>query len=173
MRRENSERAQGPRQELLQDISRELQKIKILEFSGGQPGKHTEAWLEVMKRCFALNEYTSSSKARMAIFQLKGDALNWWLDLKKQLHLTSLSVSWELFEERFNMKYLLTYYKEQQAGSFHALVQGNMTMEEYEAKFMQLVKYVPYLNSDDRQVERFVYGLNYKIRATVRMWNPT
>ena len=120
--RENSERAQAPRQEPLQDISRELQKIKIPEFSGGRPGKHAEAWLEGMKRCFALNEYTSSSKARMAIFQLKGDALNWWSDLEKQLHLTPLSVSWELFEERFNMKYVPAYYREQQASSFHALV---------------------------------------------------
>ena len=56
--RENSERAQGPRQEPLQDISRELQKIKIPEFSRGRPGKHAEAWLEGMKRCFTLNEYT-------------------------------------------------------------------------------------------------------------------
>ena len=65
---ENSERAQGPRQEPLQDISRELQKIKIPEFLGGRPGKHAKVWLECMKRCFTLNEYTSSSKARMAIF---------------------------------------------------------------------------------------------------------
>ena len=41
------------------------------------------------------------------------------------------------------MKYLLAYYREQQAGSFHALVQGNMTVEEYEARFIELVKYVP------------------------------
>ena len=45
--RENSERAQGPRQEPLQDISRELQKIKIPEFSGGRPGKHVERGLRV------------------------------------------------------------------------------------------------------------------------------
>ena len=51
----------------------------------------------------------------MAIFQLKGDALNWWSDLEKQLHLSPLSVSGELFEERFNMKYLPAYYREQQA----------------------------------------------------------
>ena len=122
MSQENSERAQVPRQEPLQDISRELQKIRIPEFLGGRLGKHTEAWLEGMKRCFALNEYTSSSKARMAIFQLKGDALNWWSHLEKQLYLTPLSISCELFEERFNMKYLPAYYREQQAGSFHALV---------------------------------------------------
>ena len=45
-------------------------------------------------------------------------------------------------------------------------------VEEYVAIFMEIVKYVPYLDSDDRQVEWFVYGLNYKIRATVWMQKP-
>ena len=76
-------------------------------------GKHAKACLAGMNRCFTLNEYTSSSKARMAIFQLKVDSLNWWSNLEKQLHLTPLTVSWKLFEERFNMKYLSAYYREQ------------------------------------------------------------
>ena len=85
--------------------------LEIPEFSGGRLGKNAEAWLEGMNRCFTLNEYASSSKDRMSIFQLKGDALNWWSDLEKQLHLTPLTVSWKLFEERFNMKYLSAYYR--------------------------------------------------------------
>ena len=103
-----------------------------------------------MKRFLTLNEYTSSSKARMAIFQLKGDSLNWWSDLEKQLHLTPLIVSWELFKESFNMKYLPAYYEEQQVGSFHALVYGNMTVEGYESIFMEIVTYIPYLDLDDQ-----------------------
>ena len=43
-------------------------------------------------------------------------------------------------------------------------------MEEYEIRFMELVKYVSYLDTDQRQAERFIYGLNPKIRAMVRMW---
>jgi hypothetical protein len=46
-------------------------------------------------------------------------------------------------------------------------------VEEYEIRFMELVKYVLYLEIDERQAERFVYGLNPKIRATVRMWKPS
>jgi hypothetical protein len=33
-------------------------------------------------------------------------------------------------------------------GAFHALVQGNRTVEEYEIRFMELVKYVPYMDTD-------------------------
>ena len=36
------------------DISRELQKIKLPEFSGGRAGERVEAWLEGMNICFAL-----------------------------------------------------------------------------------------------------------------------
>jgi hypothetical protein len=38
---------------------------------------------------------------------------------------------------------------------------------------MELVKYVSYMDNDQRQAERFVYGLNPKIRAMVQMWKPS
>ena len=37
-----------------ENISRELQKIKLPEFSGGEAGEHAKAWLEGMIRCFSL-----------------------------------------------------------------------------------------------------------------------
>jgi hypothetical protein len=62
---------------------------------------------------------------------------------------------------------LSTYYKEQQVGSFHALIQGNRIVEEYEIRFMELVKYVSYIDIDQRQEKCFIYGLNLNIRAMV------
>ena len=50
------------------------------------------------------------------------------------------------------------------------LIQGNKTVEEYEIRFMELVKYVPYIETDERQAECFVLGLNPQIRTMVRMW---
>ena len=80
-----------------EDISGELQKIKLPKFSGGRAGEHAEAWLEGMIRCFALREYFSTSKTKIIVFQLKGNALIWWGNLEKQLHITSDIVPWELF----------------------------------------------------------------------------
>jgi hypothetical protein len=125
-----------------------LQKIKIPEFDGGHTSVRTEAWLEGMTRCFALRDYASNSKEKITIFQLRDNTLNWWGKLERQLHLTPETISWELFEERFRRKYLPAYYEEQQIGAFHALVQGNRTVEEYEISFMELVKYVSYMDND-------------------------
>ena len=38
---------------------------------------------------------------------------------------------------------------------------------------MELVKYVSYMDNDQRQAKCFVYGLNPKIRAMVQMWKPS
>jgi hypothetical protein len=35
---------------------------------------------------------------------------------------------------------------------------------------MELVKYVSYMDNDQRQAEHFIYGINPKIGAMVRMW---
>jgi hypothetical protein len=156
-----------------EDITRELQNIKLSEFARGRASERMEAWLEGMTRCFSLRDYASNSKAKIAIFQLRDNALNWWGNLERQLHLTADTISWELFEERFRRKYLPAYYEEQQVGAFHSLIQGNKTVEEYEIRFMELVKYVSYLDSDQRHAERFIYGLNPRIRDMVRMWKPS
>jgi hypothetical protein len=129
--------------------------------------------MEGMMQCFSLRDYASTSKEKIMIFQLRNSALNWWGNLERQLHLTPDTISWELFEERFQRKYLSAYYQEQHVGAFHALVQGNITMEEYEIRFMELIKYVSYMDTDQRQAERFVYGLNPKTRTMVRMWKPS
>ena len=71
--------------------------------------------------------------------------------------------------DRFRAKYLPPFFQEQRARAFHTLTQGGKIVEEYEIKFMELVKYVPYLDTDERQAERFVFGLNPQIRAMVRM----
>jgi len=151
------------------DISRELQKIKLLDFLGERAGECFEAWLEGTNKCFALREYSSTSKTKIDIFQLRESALIWWGNLEKQLHLTMDNVPWELLEERFCVKYVPPYFQEQQAVAFHMFVQANKTVEEYEIRFMELVKYVFYLDTDERQAECFLYGLIPRIRAIVRM----
>ena len=45
-------------------------------------------------------------------------------------------------------------------------------MPEYEAHFMELLRYAPHLNTDKLKVNRFVFGLNGSLRAKVRILMP-
>ena len=45
-------------------------------------------------------------------------------------------------------------------------------MPEYEARFMELLRYAPHLNTKKLKVNRFVFGLNGSLRAEVRILMP-
>ena len=102
-------------------IHRELEKVKFPEFFGAPDGTAAEAWLENMMMCFALRDYTSNMKVRMAVFQLKGSTLLWWKTLLPQLNMAVEDVSWELFEERFRERYLSEEFIERHLNEFNAL----------------------------------------------------
>jgi hypothetical protein len=153
-------------------IHRELENVKFLEFFGAPDGTAAEAWLENMAMCFTLHDYTSNMKVCMAVFQLKGSALLWWKTLLPQLNMAVEDVSWELFEKRFRERYLSEEFIERQLNEFNALRQGGHTVPEYEARFMELLRYAPHLNTEKLKVNRFVLGLNRSLRAKVRILMP-
>jgi hypothetical protein len=153
-------------------IHRELEKVKFLEFFGAPDDAAAEAWLENMAMCFALRDYTSNMKVCMEVFQLKGSTLLWWKTLLSQLNMAVEDVSWEIFKERFRERYLSEEFIERQMNEFNTLRQGGCTVPEYEACFMELLRYASHLNTEKLKVNRFVFGLNSSLRAKVRILMP-
>jgi hypothetical protein len=60
-------------------------------------------------------------KVYMKVFHLKGSTLLWWKTLVPQLNMVIDDVSWELFEERFQERYLSKEFIEHQLNEFNAL----------------------------------------------------
>jgi hypothetical protein len=81
-------------------------------------------------------------------------------------------VSWELFDERFQERYISEEFIENQLNEFNALRQGDHMVPEYEAHFMDLLQYAPHLNIKKLKVNKFVFGLNFNIHAKVRILMP-
>ena len=81
-------------------------------------------------------------------------------------------MSWELFKERFRERYLSEEFIERQLNEFNALRQGGRTVPEYEACFMELLRYALHLNTKKLKVNRFLSGLNVNIHAKVRIHMP-
>jgi len=86
----------------IEEITRDIQNIKLPDFAGGRARKLAKALLEGTRRCFVLRDYTSNSKAKITIFQLRDNALNWWGNLEHQLHLrhSYLGVIWGEITEK-------------------------------------------------------------------------
>jgi hypothetical protein len=141
-------------------------------FMDATDGSSSEAWLENMEMCFAIHDYTSNIKLHMVVFQLKGRALLWWKTLLPQLNMVVEDVSWELFEEQFWERYLSEEFIERQLNEFNSLRQGGRMMPNYEASFMELLRYIPHLNTKNLKVNEFVFGLKFKVSVKVRILMP-
>ena len=81
-------------------------------------------------------------------------------------------VSWELFEEWFRERYLSEEFIERQLNEFNVLRQGGRTVPDYEARFMELLRYAPHLNTKKLKVNRFVFGINDSLHEKVRILMP-
>ena len=107
-----------------------MEKFKLPIFKGTTKGEVAEAWLENMRLCFELRNYSSNQKAKLAIYQLKESALLWWRNLESQLGYSMSTLTWEQFEEQFRAKYLSAEYLERKLNEFHDLKQGTKTILE-------------------------------------------
>ena len=67
--------------------------------------------------------------------------------------------------KKFYEKYFTERFRDNQAENFDELVQGNMGVAQYEAKFTELSRFAPHLVSTEAlRVKKFCKGLNFKIR---------
>lgn len=112
---------EAPQSTTRNDVHRDLEKVKFLEFCGSTNGHTIEAWLENMTMCFTLRGYTSNPKAKMGIFQLKRNTLLWWKTLLSKLRMYISEVTWKLFEEKFREHYLSQEFLERKLNEFNAL----------------------------------------------------
>jgi len=68
-------------------------------------------------------------------------------------------VSWKQFKKYFQQKYMSKHYYERKMQEFFDLHLGNMTMDEYVKKFLDLMIYVASINEEKIKIQRFLSGL--------------
>ncbi|XP_041020441.1 uncharacterized protein LOC121262076 [Juglans microcarpa x Juglans regia] len=124
-----------------------------------------------LDRTFEISSCTEEQKVQYAGHLLQGEAGIWW-DTKRQLLIRELRnitiLIWERFMEEFDNRFFPESTKTQKAQEFAMLVQGNLIVEQYAAKFMELERFAPHLIATEKmQAQKFQAGLNPRIRSYV------
>jgi hypothetical protein len=103
-----------------------------------------------------------------ATYKLTGEAKHWWQDKKVVLVAdlgSETAISWEVFKHKFNQHFFSTVVQESKVQEFLDLVQGEMLIIEYAAKFLQLSRFGLYLiPTKEKKAKKFERGLNSRIR---------
>jgi hypothetical protein len=127
----------------LDSLQGELRKIRPPSFDGEREREDdVEAWFLGLRRYFQLHNYSSNLEARISTYHLHGKVAMWWDQLKQVEHINENRITWKQFKKYFQKEYLSENFYDKKMQEFFELRLGSMTMEEYEKKFLGLLKYV-------------------------------
>ena len=107
-----------------------------------------------IERVLEAMEITSTTtRIRLAAFQLAGESLIWWDWVKTSRNVEAMT--WVDFRELFMRNFFLASTRHVKAREFLDLRQGDMTMLEYVAKFIELTRFAnDYVATDLAKVRR-------------------
>ena len=136
-------------------------------FTGGEDPMVADHWFMQVKKVLEAMEITSdTTRIRLAVFQLEGEAQVWWNWVKTSRDLEEMT--WTGFQELFMGKYFPDTARHAKAQEFLELKQGTMTVIEYVARFTELARFTDdYMATDMAKVRRFENGLELSIRGKI------
>ncbi|KAK8691268.1 hypothetical protein V6N13_074784 [Hibiscus sabdariffa] len=148
-----------------------LRHLGEVEFRRLPPGK-SEAWLESTVRILGQMECTDARKLGCVVSLLQGDTYTWWTTVTSSMD--EGEITWEFFQSAFRKKYLGTRYADEKKREFMALVQGSMSVTDYEILFVRLSQYAPELVPTERdRCDRFSYGLVKEVKTYMLAYDYT
>jgi hypothetical protein len=125
-----------------------------------------------MRKYFQLHNYSSHAEGRIAIYQLKGKASMWWDQRVQVHHIKEKSVTWREFKKYFEKKYLTKRYYENKMKEFFEFKLRSMTIDEYERRFLELLKYVSFIKDETIKIQRYLSGLSSFISDKIQYDDP-
>jgi hypothetical protein len=144
----------------MDELKGEMNKIKPPTFDGEHKKEEdAETWLLGMRKYFQLQNYSSHVEERIAMYQLKGKASMWWDQFVQVQNISEKDITWKEFNRYFENKYLTKRYYDRKMKEFFKLKLGSMTIDEYKRRFLELLKYVPFIKDEAVKIHRYLSGL--------------
>ena len=79
-----------------------------------------------------------------------------------------MGVIWAEFKREFTERFFPKSYKDCKVEEFYILEQGSSSVPEYEKKFSELIRLVPFFTENEQEkINRFMAGLNPTVRTIV------
>ncbi|XP_060969840.1 uncharacterized protein LOC133037050 [Cannabis sativa] len=133
-------------------------RIQVPEFDGGQDPMVAERWLREIKKNFNTIGTPEEYQVTFAVSKLEGGATDWWETLSRTMETDGMT--WRDFEEVFREKYFSPSHRRALIGVFDGLRQGDMTVNEFYMKFVELSSYAyPGVVDQPLVIEQFMRRL--------------
>ena len=111
-------------------------------------------------------------KVRVTIFNLNGRESIWWEHLRQVKRIKERRLKWKQFKQYFKQKYLSNRHYYDKIKEFHELRLGQLTMEEYANKLLELLSYVRYIKDEKVKIQHFMSGLPQSYKDKIEFDDP-
>lgn len=112
-----------------------------------------------MRKYFQVHDYSRNMKDKIPIFNLNGKASIWLEHLNQVKITTEKNIFWKQFKMYFQHNHLSYRYYDDKITKFDELKLGQMTMDEYVNKFMELLRYVKYIKDEKMKIKCLFNGV--------------
>jgi hypothetical protein len=95
-----------------------------------------------------------------------------WDKFVQVQHIDENKVTWREFKRYFLKKYLNKRYYDKKMKEFFELKLGSMTIDEYERRFLELLKYVSFIKDEQVNIKMYLSGLPLIINDKIQYDDP-
>ena len=144
-------------------------KLQPPKFRGTVNPTELDEWMRELDKIFKTMMCPEEYKVGLATHLFTGEADHWWDSVKpSETEEQTNPLTWEMLKEKMNEQYYPRDVQRAKELEFSHLKQGNMTVMEYGAKFIELSRFGRHLiDSEQRKVDRFEDGLELGIRTAL------
>ncbi|KAL0539863.1 hypothetical protein IC582_024084 [Cucumis melo] len=130
-------------------------------------------WLSSLETIFRYMKCPEDQKVQCAVFMLTDRGTAWWETTERMLGGDVSQITWQQFKESFYSKFFSASLRDAKRQEFLNLEQGDMTVEQYDAEFDMLSRFVPeMIATEAARADKFVRGLRLDIQGLVRAFRP-
>ena len=96
----------------------------------------------------------------------------WWYQLVQVKHIKDKNATWKEFKKYFEKTYLTKRHYDKKTKEFFELKLGSMTIDEYERRFLELLKYVSFIKDEIVNIQRYLSGIPPFISDKIQYDDP-
>ena len=155
-----------PPREVIEEPGRLIERVQKLGAKPYDDSGDPEAawlWLDRVNKVYGVMGCTDEQRVLFSSFLMEDRAKDWWDAVERRY---PDGISWDQFQQEFTDRFFPQSHKDSKIEDFFKLEHKNMSVSEYEKKFSELVRLVPYIQVDEvLKFKRFLSGLQHRIRV--------
>ncbi|XP_050874961.1 uncharacterized protein LOC127078558 [Lathyrus oleraceus] len=112
-------------------------------FKGRYDPDGARTWIREIERIFRVIDCYEVQKVWFGTHMFAEEVDDWWINTRQALDVAAEVVTWVVFRRQFLRKYFREYIRRKKEIEFLELKQGNLSVTEYAARFVELAKFYP------------------------------